>query len=225
MARDCPDRKVGQPWRNDGRPDFNGGRAQGRIDGAPENEVDAFMAEIAGGQPRGAIEYGNGGGDPAAGGERTLKPWERGPTGGAAPWARGDRDGGDSAGAPPPWAGGGGGGQSRGGADYGYGGGSNAAPWASAAPAAPAGGASYGYGNYGYDQAAPGAYGAPGYGAPAAAAGPPPGLGPLFQNYGSAGSPPPPPPPSASAPPPPPPSDLPPPPPPTDAPPPPPPPQ
>ncbi|KAH3990973.1 hypothetical protein HBI56_238940 [Parastagonospora nodorum] len=226
MARDCPDRKVGQPWRNDGRP--GGDRNQGRIGGAPENELDAFMAEMGGGQPRAAIEYSNGGGaDNAAGAERTLKPWERGPTGGAAPWARNDREGGDhnSAAAPPPWAGGGGGG---GGRSYdqnnGYGGG-NAAPWASAAPAAPAA-AGYGYGGYGYDQAAPGAYGAPGYGAPAAPTGPPPGLGPLFQNYGASGTPPPPPPPpSGSVPPPPPPGDAPPPPPPSDVPPPPPPPQ
>lgn len=225
MARDCPDRKVGQPWRNDGRP--GGDRNQGRIGGAPENELDAFMAEMGGGQPRAAIEYSNGGGaDNAAGGERTLKPWERGPTGGAAPWARNDRDGGDhnSAAAPPPWAGGGGGGGRSYDQNNGYGAG-NAAPWASAAPAAPAA-AGYGYGGYGYDQAAPGAYGAPGYGAPAAPTGPPPGLGPLFQNYGSAGTPPPPPPPpSGSVPPPPPPGDAPPPPPPSDIPPPPPPPQ
>ncbi|KAI8936715.1 hypothetical protein NX059_012563 [Plenodomus lindquistii] len=235
MARDCPDRKMGQPWRNDGRPD---GRQQPRIGGAPENELDAFMAEMGGapGQPRAAIEYnGNGGapsgGDNYGGGERTLKPWERGPTGGSAPWARNDRDdrgrGDSNAAAPPPWAGGGGG-QSYG-QDNGYGGGQGAAPWASAAPAAPAGGAGYGYGSYGYDQnvpgmAAPGAYGAPGYGAAAPPAGPPPGLGPLFQSYGGAGSPPPPPPPpSGSVPPPPPPGDIPPPPPPSDIPPPPPP--
>ncbi|KAJ4374566.1 Branchpoint-bridging protein [Didymella sp. IMI 355093] len=206
MARDCPDRKVGQPWRNDNR---FGDRPQGRIGGAPENELDAFLSEMGGGggQPRGAIEYNGGGagGDSYGGGERNLKPWERGPTGGAAPWARSDSRGdhGDSnSAAPPPWAGGGGAGAGAGGSydqSGGYGN-SGAAPWASAAPAA---GASYGYGNYGagYDPnaaaagyGAPG-YGAPGYGAPAAAAGPPPGLGPLFQNYGSAGSPPPPPPP------------------------------
>ncbi|KAG9203771.1 hypothetical protein B5807_01205 [Epicoccum nigrum] len=242
MARDCPDRKVGQPWRNDNR--FGGDRPQGRIGGAPENELDAFLSEMGGGgggQPRGAIEYNGGGagGDSYGGGERNLKPWERGATGGAAPWARGDSRGdrGDSnSAAPPPWAGGGGAAAGAGGSydqSGGYGN-SGAAPWAAAAPAADA---SYGYGNYGagYDQnaaagyGAPGygapGYGAPGYGAPAAAAGPPPGLGPLFQNYGGAGSPPPPPPPpSGSAPPPPPPGDAPPPPPPGDAPPPPPPP-
>ncbi|KAL1595356.1 Branchpoint-bridging protein [Nothophoma quercina] len=238
MARDCPDRKVGQPWRNDNR--FGDRPPQGRIGGAPENELDAFLSEMGGGggQPRGAIEYNGGGagGDSYGGGERNLKPWERGPTGGSAPWARSDSRGdrGDSnSAAPPPWAGAGGAGAGAGGSydqSGGYGN-SGAAPWASGAPAA---GASYGYGNYGagYDQSAaatgygaPG-YGAPGYGAPAATAAPPPGLGALFQNYGSAGSPPPPPPPpSGSAPPPPPPGDVPPPPPPSDVPPPPPPPQ
>jgi len=233
MARDCPDRKVGQPWRNDNRfPD----RGQPARIAAPENELDAFMAEMGGapGQPRAAIEYnGNGaaGGDSYGGGERAVKPWERGPTGGSAPWARNDGDdrgrGDSNSAAPPPWAGGGGrGGQSY---DQGYGAGNGAAPWASATPTAPAAGAGYGYGGYGYDQnagmGAPGAYGAPGYGAPPPPSGPPPGLGPLFQSYGGAGSPPPPPPPpSGSVPPPPPPGEAPPPTPPTEAPPPPPPP-
>ncbi|KAH7555297.1 hypothetical protein J3E72DRAFT_6753 [Bipolaris maydis] len=234
MARDCPERKVGQPWRNDNR--FGDRGQPARIGGAPENELDAFMAEMggAGGQPRGAIEYNNNnngasGGD-NYGGERPLKPWERGPTGGSAPWARNDDDRGRGDGhssAPPPWAGGGGrGGQSY---DQGYGASGGAAPWAAGASAGGAGGAGYGYGGYGYDQSAgmgaPGAYaGAPGYGAAPPPSGPPPGLGPLFQSYGSAGSPPPPPPPSGSAPPPPPPGDVPPPPPPSDVPPPPPPP-
>ncbi|EAT80773.2 hypothetical protein SNOG_11729 [Parastagonospora nodorum SN15] len=107
MARDCPDRKVGSTvGAMTGRPGFV-------LEVLLENELDAFMAEMGGGQPRAAIEYSNGGGaDNSAGAERTLKPWERGPTGGAAPWARNDRDGGDhnsAAAAPPPWAGGGGG--------------------------------------------------------------------------------------------------------------------
>ncbi|KAF1829649.1 hypothetical protein BDW02DRAFT_583520 [Decorospora gaudefroyi] len=236
MARDCPDRKVGQPWRNDNR--FGDRGQQPRIGGAPENELDAFMAEMGGasGQARGAIEYnGNGaggGGDNYGGGERTLKPWERGPSGSAAPWARNDGDdrgrGEGNPAAPAPWATGGGGVPSYD-QGHGYGGGHGAAPWASATPTAPA--ASYGYGGYGYDQnapmGAPGAYGgAPGYGAPPPPTGPPPGLGPLFQTYGSAGSPPPPPPPPSGSvpPPPPPPGDIPPPPPPSDVPPPPPPP-
>jgi len=220
MARDCTDRKVGQPWRNDGRPE---GRQAPRIGGAPENELDAFMAEMGGGSApaRGAIEYnGNGGaggpagGDNYGGGERAVKPWERGAAGGTAPWARDDRGRGEGGAA--PWAGGGGGSGQGYGQDNGYG---TAAPWASAASG---GGAGYGggYGNYhGYEQGVPGmaaprGYGAPGYGSAAAPAGPPPGLGPLFQSYGGAGSPPPPPPPPGDIPPPPPPSDVPPPPPP-----------
>ncbi|KAF2787923.1 hypothetical protein K505DRAFT_315834 [Melanomma pulvis-pyrius CBS 109.77] len=229
MARDCPDRKRGQDWRNDDRGGIN--RNAPKI-GGTENELDAFMAEMGGGAPTGrpqqTIEYNAAGNDNAGGEEqRNLKPWERGPTGGAAPWARGggggrdDRDGGSNA--PAPWASGGAPSYNQGGNHGGYNN-APAAPWG--APAPP-GGASYGYGNYagGYDtNAPPGAgappglntYGAPGYGAAAAPPGPPPGLGPLFQNYGAAGTPPPPPPPPSDLPPPPPPppSDLPPPPPP-----------
>lgn len=217
MARDCPQRRGGADWRNNDR--FgNGNRNQGRIGGA-ENELDSFLNEMGadGGRPAGAIEYGNGGGYGDE--QRNLKPWERGPTGGQAPWARSERSERDNSAAAPPWAGAGGGSYDQGGYSNNN---SSSAPWASG------GNASYGYGNYGsgYDQnAAPGA--APpgmssyGYGG-ASQPGPPPGLGPLFQNYGGAGSPPPPPPPSGSAPPPPP-SDLPPPPPPSDIPPPPPP--
>ncbi|KAF2817697.1 uncharacterized protein BDZ99DRAFT_22794 [Mytilinidion resinicola] len=151
-------------------------------------------------------------------GDENLKPWQRGPTGAAAPWAqqrgRDDRDGGSS-GASAPWAASGG----RGGDSYGYNN-YNAAPAAPPGanpwqqPAAPPGNQQYGYGGYGatsYDQQAPGYGQASGLGAPPGMA-PPPGLEALFQNYGSATSPPPPPP--GDAPPPPPPSDLPPPPPP-----------
>lgn len=212
MARDCPDRRRGQDWRNEDR-GFNN-RNTNRIGGA-ENELDEFMAGMGvggSGQPRQAIEYGNGNNEYGGDEQRNMKPWERGPTGAAAPWARNNRDERDGASnAPPPWASG-----ATNGSSYNAGG-YNAAPWNGSAQAAP-GQASYGYGNYGsagYDTAAPGAgapgmnsYGAPGYGS---AAPPPPGLGPLFQ-YGNAGSPPPPPPPSVSAPPPPP-GDVPPPPP------------
>lgn len=232
MARDCPERRAGQPWRNDSR---YGDRNQGKIGGAPGgDEIDAFMSEMGGGggRPAAAIEYNGGAANENYGGEqRTLKPWERVPTGGAAPWSR-NRDDRDNAAAPPPWAGGGGGGNASYNQDS-YSSGNSAAPWAAAPPPPPPGGASYNYGNYGagYDQnaTAPGmgnapgmnSYGAPGYGSAA----PPPGLGALFQNYGGAGSPPPPPPPpGGSAPPPPPPGDIPPPPPPSDHPPPPPPP-
>ncbi|KAJ4361058.1 Branchpoint-bridging protein [Didymosphaeria variabile] len=202
MARDCPQRKTGQPWRNDNR---FGDRPQARIGGA-ENELDSFLNEMGGGDGRsaGAIEYnGNGGG---YGGEeqRAAKPWEQRPTGAPAPWARGndrsdDRGQGSSA---APWASAGQDSYSQGGYGGGASAGAGAAPWAASGANASA---SYGYGNYGYDQqAAPGA--APpgmssyGYGAaPGAQAGPPPGLGPLFQNYaGNAGSPPPPPPPGSA---------------------------
>ena len=229
MARDCPQRKTGQAWRNDSR---YGDRPQGRIGGG-ENDLDSFLNEMGGGdggRSAGAIEYnGNGGG--YGGDDRAAKPWEQRPAGAPAPWARGnDRDDDRGQDSSAPWASGGGAGQDS----YGSGG-YGSAPWASG------GNASYGYG-YGYDQhAAPGAApgappGAPpgaappgmssyGYGAPPGQAGPPPGLGPLFQSYGGgAGSPPPPPPPPGGAPPPPPPADVPPPPPPSDAPPPPPPP-
>lgn len=171
-----------------------------------------------------------------------VKPWQRGPTGAAAPWQkRGEDRGYDTHDAPPtgpsaaaPWARdrrGGNEGQGRGGDSY-YGGGQNGynapppsgpsgnpAPWAQAAPAYPAAA--------GYPAAG---YAAPGYGngyPPQQAMGAPPGLAAppglsaagvsaLLQQF--AGSPPPPsssipPPPPGSAPPPPPPSDQPPPPP------------
>jgi splicing factor 1 len=172
------------------------------------------MNELEGGRPRQAIDYNNGPADNYGGGDdqRSAKPWERGPSGGAAPWARNNRDEQDGgSNAPPPWAGAGAG------ASYNSGG-YNAAPWAApAAPAAPgAPAAAYGYGSYGgYDSGAPpaappgmNAYGVPGYGAAAA---PPPGIAP-WSGYGNAGSPPPPPPGGAPPPPPPPHGDAPPPP-------------
>ncbi|KAJ4304699.1 Branchpoint-bridging protein [Kalmusia sp. IMI 367209] len=187
MARDCPQRKSGSGWRNDNR---YGDRAQARIGGA-ENELDSFLNEMGGGdggQPAGAIEYNANGGGYGGEEQRAAKPWEQRPTGAPAPWARNNRDDHDSNAA--PWASAGGAQQS--GDHYNQGGynGGAAAPWASSANA------SYGYGNYGYDQhgapgAAPPGMSSYGYGTTAQQAGPPPGLGPLFQNYGgSAGSPP-----------------------------------
>lgn len=98
------------------------------------------MNELSGGAPGGAPQqrieagpgaYNGGGGDD---GGRDLKPWQRGPTGAAAPWAQGrdnrgddyNRDGGSSR----PWASGGGGGDNYGG----YGQGDYGAPPGSAAP-------------------------------------------------------------------------------------------
>src|SRR2546430_14707093 len=100
------------------------------------------MQELSGGAPLPngeapqRIEAGPGGYDQNASGRgdvgSDLKPWQRGPTGAAAPWqqnrSRDDRDQGNDyssrgqSGAAPPWAAGGrGGGGGRGG-DY-YGGG------------------------------------------------------------------------------------------------------
>ncbi|KAK2623863.1 hypothetical protein QTJ16_007044 [Diplocarpon rosae] len=206
----------------------------------------SLMQELSGAPATGdaprRIESG-----PAAGFDQPpqddVKPWQRGPTGAAAPWQKRDDNRGyeprDSAppapsGGAAPWArdrGRGNGTDSRGGDSY-YGGGQSytappgptgasgtAAPWAQQqAPAYPP---PAGYGGY----AAPG-YNA-GYppqqsmGAPPGLAAPPglsgAGLSALLQQF--AGSPPPPPtssippPPPGSAPPPPPPSDAPPPPP------------
>ena len=196
------------------------------------------MQELSGNGPANGeapqrIEAGPGGYDNGdADGDRDLKPWQRGPTGQAAPWASGGDDfgrrddyGARDGGAAPPWAAG------RGGDSYGYGqqnsnygapGG--AAPWQrqqDAPPPPPAGQQGYGYGGYpGYGDS--NGYGAqasmgapPGLGSGAGGLGAPPGLSALFQNYGSNGS--------GNAPPPPPPGDAPPPPPPSDQPPPPPP--
>ncbi|KAL2053562.1 hypothetical protein ABVK25_006215 [Lepraria finkii] len=239
MARDCPDRQRGAEWRNGPQGAMPGRPAAGRIGGgdAVDREYEQLMQELSGGAPSGAapqrIEagpggYENGHGDGFGGeGDRDLKPWQRGPTGAAAPWQqRSDdrrddynRDGGDG-GAAPPWA-------ARGGDNYGgyhqpgggYGGppGGGAAPWQrqqdNAPPPPPAGG-QYGYGGYpgGYGDASAGYGGQQGMGAPpglgagTGGLGAPPGLGALFQNYGANGA-------TGGAPPPPPSDDLPPPPP------------
>lgn len=195
-----------------------------------------FMAEIGGGAAPARIEAGPG---PSNG---EPKPWQRGPTGGAAPWRtrnqdRDQHDGGDRSaggiggptGGPAPWArdrrernsDNNGGGDSYYGSHQnngGYGAGAaaaappGAAPWHQA-PAAPPGAQPYG----GY----PGAGAYPGYSAmpaPPGLGGPPPppadNLTALIQQF--SGAPPPPPPPMDGAPPPPP-GDQPPPPPPPGA--------
>ena len=214
MARDCPDRQRGQDWRNSERGAPGGpGRPAGQLEPA-DTEFNNLMQELgAGGAITGSaaparIEAGGYGDDRGA-----AKPWQRGPTGGPAPWQSSsggrERDGGSSGG-PAPW-------QSSGGgrASDNYGGGYNgghssggAAPWqqpqSHAAPAQ--GGYGGGYGGYGYG-------GAPGYDQGYGQAAAAPGMAPWQQQaYGAAGSPPPPPP--GDAPPPPPPSENPPPPPP-----------
>ncbi|KAJ9161182.1 Branchpoint-bridging protein [Coniochaeta hoffmannii] len=243
MARDCPDRQRGASWRNDG-PGARPGA--GRIGGGGDvvdREYEQLMQELGGtGAAPARIEAGPGsyGDNNANGGD--VKPWQRGPTGGPAPWRsrNNDRDDhgppGGPSGGPAPWARdrGGRGQDQRDGGDSYYGGGRNnsyggppappsapgAAPWHQAPAAAPPGVGGYG----GYPGAAP--Y-IPGYGAapglppppPGGLAPPPPGaiapgLSALIQQY--SGTAPPPPPPSVGAPPPPP-SDQPPPPPPPGA--------
>ncbi|TLD25045.1 hypothetical protein PspLS_05961 [Pyricularia sp. CBS 133598] len=127
MARDCPDRQRGASWRNDG-PGF---RSAGRIGAGPtsgaevvDQEYEALMQEINGG-PGGAaparIEAGPGGPPtgPSGGGDN-ARPWQRGPTGGAAPWRQRNNDrennddgprgggfgggSGGGSGGPAPWA-------------------------------------------------------------------------------------------------------------------------
>ncbi|KAF3357023.1 hypothetical protein VdG1_03581 [Verticillium dahliae VDG1] len=204
MARDCPDRQRGASWRNDGA----GPRPAGRIDGgdAVDREYEQLMQELGGGPADGApparIEAGPGSyNNDQRGGD--VKPWQRGPTGGPAPWRsrnESNHDGG---------SGGGGGG----------GGGGGAAPWARDRNRdrddhrghGGYGGYSGGYGAPPGMSAPPGIPpppGAPGLGAPPNLTG---NLNALIQQY--AGGAPPPPPPSDNAPPPPP-SDQPPPPPP-----------
>jgi splicing factor 1 len=198
------------------------------------------MQEITGGAPgangqaprrieAGPGGYDQGNGDAYGDDDRDLKPWQRGPTGAAAPWQRAGNDqggqgdyGAPAGGSLPPWAAAG-----RGGDSYGYGqanGGygapppgppGGAAPWHQAAVPPPPGG-TQGYGAYG---GYPGGYGdttggypvqpsmgaPPGLGSGMGGLGAPPGLGALFQAYngnGGAGSPPPPPPPGDAPPPP-----------------------
>jgi splicing factor 1 len=211
------------------------------------------MQELSGGAPAPngeaphRIEAGPSGYDQGPSDGADVKPWQRGPTGAAAPWQRrGDDRGNDynsreSApnGGAAPWARDRNrGSDNRGGDPYyngvqdqGYGApaAGSSAPWQQ--PSAPPPGQAYGaYGGY----AAPG-YGYPpaaGMGAPPGLGAPPPppglgappglgtaGLSALLQQFASS---PPPPPPSGSAPPPPP-GSAPPPPPPSDQPPPPPP--
>ncbi|KAI1774212.1 hypothetical protein F4818DRAFT_419240 [Hypoxylon cercidicola] len=215
MARDCPDRQKGASWRNDGPP--RAAAAAGRIGGgdAVDREYEQFMQELGGGSsgPPARIEAGpgsfnNGGGD--------AKPWQRGPTGAAAPWRSRNNDQNNEGGGAAPWRDRHRGNDNSHGGDY-YGGhgqsqnygGSSApgsAPWHQASAAQPQYPSYPGYAGYG---AAPGMGPPPGLAPPGGSLGAPPGLPPgninaLIQQYANGSVPPPPPPPAGEAPPPPP---------------------
>ncbi|OTA94634.1 hypothetical protein M434DRAFT_256700 [Hypoxylon sp. CO27-5] len=197
MARDCPDRQKGASWRNDGPP-----RAAGRIGSgdAVDREYEQFMQELGGGSsgPQARIEagpgsYNNGGSD--------AKPWQRGPTGAAAPWrSRNNDQNNEGGGSAAPW---------RERHRQSYNGGASApgsAPWHQASAAQPQYPSYPGYSGYG---AAPGMGPPPGLAPPGGSLGAPPGLPPgninaLIQQYANGAAPPPPPPPVGEAPPPPP---------------------
>ncbi|KAK3399048.1 hypothetical protein B0T20DRAFT_409095 [Sordaria brevicollis] len=205
MARDCPDRQRGASWRNDGP---GAGRTAGRIGSAGggdavDREYEQLMQELGGtGAAPARIEAGPGSfSNGPSGGNGDAKPWQRGPTGGPAPWRTRntdrDHEGGPPSGpsgGPAPWArdrnerrhddrdrdrgdsyyGGG----DRRHDDYSRGhsggGGGGPAPWHQPPPGAPSAPAIPAAPAY------PGAYGGyPGYGAPPGmGAAPPPGLPP-----------------------------------------------
>ncbi|KAI1342155.1 hypothetical protein F5Y15DRAFT_374375 [Xylariaceae sp. FL0016] len=211
MARDCPDRQKGASWRNDGPPRA----AAGRIGGgdAVDREYEQFMQELGSGSggPPARIEAGPGSFDNGGSG---AKPWQRGPTGAAAPWRSRNNDQGNdaSAGGAAPWRSRDRGNDNQAGGDY-YGGQNYNNSGSSAPGAAPWHQASGGQAGY------PGYSGYSGYGA-APGMGPPPGLpgnsslgappglpgnlNALIQQYAGGSAPPPPPPPADGAPPPPP---------------------
>ncbi|KAK6951689.1 Branchpoint-bridging protein [Daldinia eschscholtzii] len=214
MARDCPDRQKGASWRNDGPP-----RTAGRIGGgdAVDREYEQFLQELGGGSSGtpARIEAAPGSYNNNNGGD--AKPWQRGPTGAAAPWRsrNSDQNNESGGGGSAPWRDrhrsndNNHGGDYYGGQGQNYNGGSApgaAAPWHQGAAGQPQYPSYPGYSGYG---AAPGMAPPPGLAPPGGSLGAPPGLPPgninaLIQQYSNGAVPPPPPPPSGDAPPPPP---------------------
>lgn len=105
MARDCPDRQRGANWRNDA-----GGRPAGRIGGgdAVDREMEQLMQELGGGSGAAPAQIEAG---PSSNsnynGNSDAKPWQRGPTGGPAPWRsrnQDSNDGGNGGSSAAPWA-------------------------------------------------------------------------------------------------------------------------
>ncbi|UKZ94444.1 Branchpoint-bridging protein [Trichoderma asperellum] len=244
MARDCPDRQRGANWRNDA-----GGRPAGRIGGgdAVDREMEQLMQELGGGSGAAPAQIEAGPSSNNYNGNSEAKPWQRGPTGGPAPWRSRNQDSNEGgSGGPAPWArdrnrghdhsNGNGHSNSHGGDNnyYGHnnyessssggGGGGGGAPWHHQAQHGASHNQAPGMGGY-PNYAAYGAYGAaPGMGAPpglpqvgGAGLSAPPGLGPLNALIQQYAGSAPPPPPPSGDAPPPPPSDQPPPPPPPGA--------
>ena len=84
MARDCTERARGQDWRSN-----NG--AQPRIGDAMDNDYEKLMNELGGGgeEQNPARQIGWEGAQGEANGDApqgNVRPWQRGPTGGPAPW-------------------------------------------------------------------------------------------------------------------------------------------
>lgn len=176
MARDCPDRARGGNWR-DLPP-------KARIENAADVEYENLMKELGGGDasgPQRQIGW-EGQGDTGGESQANVRPWQRGPTGGPAPWAQNRQQSN-----PAPWA-------NRGGGSYDQGGYNNAPP---PPPPPPSGGGPAPWQNRGSNPP-PWMNNGGGYGGNSA---PPP----WQQNHQQYDAPPPPPPPSDVPPPPPPP--------------------
>nr|OQO16136.1 Branchpoint-bridging protein [Rachicladosporium sp. CCFEE 5018]OQO16538.1 Branchpoint-bridging protein [Rachicladosporium sp. CCFEE 5018] len=97
MAKDCPDRARGTDYRN--LPERRG------PGDATDREYEMLMNEIGGGgsggngaEPVRAIGWDGGSAPPAGPAGDGMKPWQKGPTGAAAPWEQARGGGG-----PAPW--------------------------------------------------------------------------------------------------------------------------
>ncbi|CAK7566579.1 MAG: Branchpoint-bridging protein [Sporothrix epigloea] len=204
MARDCPDRQKGANWRNDGPLRPSAGRLGPSGGGdAVDREYEQLMQELGGGSGA-PLQLEAGPGDhpgpsgPSGPGGGEPRPWQRGPTGGPAPWRQrtnndrehdshpGGAPGGPSGG-PAPWVrdrnshrnnndsynggGGAGGGYGNNGGDYYSGIGNGGAPGMAPWHQAP--------GAQPVPPPPSSAFpGYPGYGAPPGMGGAPPGLPP-----------------------------------------------
>ncbi|TQS33694.1 hypothetical protein Golomagni_05950, partial [Golovinomyces magnicellulatus] len=94
MARDCPDRQRGTDWRQTTGAPSGSSVVAGSIGpgDAVDREYEQLMQELSGTTANGdaprRIEAGPGGFDQPP--QDDVKPWQRGPTGAAAPWQKRD---------------------------------------------------------------------------------------------------------------------------------------